>query len=160
MKKILIFATVIFSTTLFLSCNKNQQATNNTEEQTQKVEVATNKKTIHLTKSEFIQKVANYESSPNEWKYLGDKPCIIDFYATWCPPCKAIAPVLEGLASEYDGQIYIYKIDVDKEPELATAFGIRSIPTLMFVPMKGEPITEVGNVPKDMLVERIKTILQ
>lgn len=93
-------------------------------------------KPIHLTKAEFLQKVANYEANPDKWVYLGDKPCIIDFYADWCGPCKMVAPILEELAQEYDGQIYIYKVDTEAEMELASDFGIRSIPTLLFCPME------------------------
>jgi len=115
--------------------------------------------TIHLTKEEFLKKVVNYEANPTEWKYLGDKPCIIDFYADWCGPCKAVAPILEELSKEYDGQIYIYKVDTDKEQELAGAFGIRSIPSMLFVPMEGKPQMSAGALPKDQLVEAIKNIL-
>ena len=115
--------------------------------------------TIHLTKEEFLQKVANYEANPQEWKYLGDKPCLIDFYADWCGPCKAVAPILEELAKEYDGQIYIYKIDTDAEQELAGAFGIRSIPSLLFVPMEGKPQMSMGAMPKNQLKEAIDEIL-
>lgn len=115
--------------------------------------------TIHLTKEEFLKKVVNYETSPNEWKYLGDKPCLIDFYADWCGPCKAVAPVLEELAREYDGQIYIYKIDTDKEQELAGVFGIRSIPSLLFVPMTGQPQMSMGAMPKNQLKEAIDKVL-
>jgi len=115
--------------------------------------------TIHLTKEEFLKKVVNYETTPNEWKYLGDKPCLIDFYADWCGPCKAVAPVLEELAREYDGQIYIYKIDTDKEQELAGVFGIRSIPSLLFVPMTGQPQMSMGAMPKNQLKEAIDKVL-
>jgi len=115
--------------------------------------------TIHLTKEEFLKKVVNYEANPTEWKYLGDKPCIIDFYADWCGPCKAVAPILEELSKEYDGQIYIYKIDTDKEQELAGAFGIRSIPSMLFVPMEGKPQMSAGAMPKAQLVEAINSIL-
>ncbi len=117
-------------------------------------------KTIHLTKAEFLKKVVNYEESPNEWKYLGDKPAIIDFYASWCGPCKMIAPILEELAQEYDGQIYIYKIDTEKEQELAAAFGIRSIPTLLFIPMTGEPQMAQGALPKATLKEVIDELIK
>lgn len=115
--------------------------------------------TIYLTKETFMQKVANFEANPKEWKYLGDKPCIIDFYADWCGPCKAVAPILEELAKTYDGQIYVYKIDTDKEQELAGAFGIRSIPSLLFVPMNDKPQMSVGALPKAQMVEAINTIL-
>lgn len=115
--------------------------------------------TIHLTKAEFLQKVVDYEGNPEEWKYLGDKPAIIDFYASWCGPCKMIAPVLEELAAEYAGQIYIYKIDTEKEQELAAAFGIRSIPTLLFVPMEGQPQLVQGAMPKSSFKEAIDKVL-
>ena len=90
----------------------------------------------HLTKESFLEKVFNYEQN-KEWKYTGDKPCIIDFYADWCGPCKMVAPVLEELSKEYDGKLYVYKIDTEAEQELASVFGIRSIPSLLFVPYGG-----------------------
>ena len=114
---------------------------------------------IHLTTAEFKKLVMNYDSNPNEWKYLGDKPAIIDFWATWCPPCKVIAPILDDLAKDYAGQIYIYKVDVDKEPQLASAFGIQSIPTLLFVPLTGDPKAEVGAIPKETFKERIDNFM-
>lgn len=114
--------------------------------------------TIHLTKEDFLTKVFNYEQN-QEWKYEGDKPAIIDFYATWCGPCKAISPILEELAKEYDGQIYIYKVDTDREQELAAAFGIRSIPTLLFIPMDGTPQMSMGALPKQSLKEAIDNVL-
>ncbi|MCD7898550.1 MAG: thioredoxin [Bacteroides sp.] len=116
-------------------------------------------KTTHLTKADFLSKVADFESNPNEWKYLGDKPALIDFYATWCGPCKTIAPILEELADEYEGKIYIYKIDTEKEEELSSAFGIRSIPTLLFVPMGENPQMAQGAIPKNKLKEAIENIL-
>ena len=128
----------------------NQQNTNNKEKKMQ---------TIHLTKSEFLAKVADYETSPNEWKYLGDRPAVIDFYASWCGPCKMIAPILEELAAEYGDSIYIYKIDTEKEQELSAAFGIRSIPTLLFVPMEGAPQLAQGAMPKNALKEAIDKVL-
>jgi thioredoxin len=115
--------------------------------------------TIKLTKAEFLTKVANYEANPSEWKYLGDKPCIIDFYADWCGPCKTIAPILEELAKEYDGQIYIYKVDTEKEQELAAAFGIRSIPSLLFVPMNEQPQMAQGALPKETFKKAIDEVL-
>lgn len=108
----------------------------------------TTMKPIELTKAEFLQKVANIDASPAEWKYLGDRPALIDFYATWCGPCRMVAPVLEELAAEYGDSIYIYKIDTDKEQELAAAFGIRSIPSLLFVPMEGTPQMAQGAMGK------------
>lgn len=116
-------------------------------------------KTIHLNKIDFLKKVANYEANPSEWKYLGDKPALIDFYADWCGPCKAVAPVLEELAKEYDGEIYIYKIDTEVELELSALFGIRSIPSLLFVPMNGTPQMAQGALPKNALKEAIDKVL-
>lgn len=116
-------------------------------------------KTIHLSKSDFLTKVANYETTPNEWKYLGDKPAIVDFYASWCGPCKTIAPILEELAAEYGDQIYIYKVDTEEEQELAAAFGIRSIHTLLFIPMDGEPQMAQGAMPKASFKEAIEKVL-
>ncbi|MBP9030825.1 MAG: thioredoxin 2 [Bacteroidota bacterium] len=116
-------------------------------------------KPIHLTKAEFLQKVANYEANPDKWVYLGDKPCIIDFYADWCGPCKMVAPILEELAQEYDGQIYIYKVDTEAEMELASDFGIRSIPTLLFCPMGEAPQMAQGALPKDAFKQAINEVL-
>ncbi|MHC1691370.1 MAG: thioredoxin [Bacteroidales bacterium] len=116
-------------------------------------------KAIHITKDEFIKKVANYESNPSEWKYLGDKPCIIDFYADWCGPCKMVAPILEDLATEYNDKIYVYKVDTEAEQELAGAFGIRSIPTLLFCPMNGAPQMAQGALPKATFKEAIENVL-
>ena len=116
-------------------------------------------KTIHLTKADFLTKVVNYEKNPEKWEYLGDKPAIIDFYADWCGPCKMIAPILEELAAEYEDQIYIYKIDTEAEQELAAAFGIRSIPTLLFVPMGEAPQMAQGALPKDAFKQAINEVL-
>ncbi len=112
--------------------------------------------TINLTKEEFLNKVMDYEKNPTEWKYKGDKPAIIDFYASWCGPCKMLAPVLDELAKEYDGQIYIYKVNTETEEELSQAFGIRSIPTMLFVPMEGQPMMTQGTLPKAELDKIIK----
>jgi thioredoxin len=101
-------------------------------------------KPISLTKSEFIKRVIDYEKNKTEWIYKGDKPAIIDFYADWCGPCKKVAPVLEELAGEYAGKVYIYKINIDKEPDLAGLFGVKNIPTFLIIPMKGKPTLSSG----------------
>ncbi len=116
-------------------------------------------KTIKLTKDEFLTRVANYKESPDEWKYLGDKPAIVDFYASWCGPCKAIAPILEELAVEYSGKIYIYKVNTEEEEELASVFDIRNIPSLLFVPMYGTPQMARGAMPKSAFKDAINRVL-
>jgi thioredoxin len=116
------------------------------------------KNVVHLTTQEFKDKVFNYETN-KEWKYLGELPAIIDFYADWCGPCKMVAPVLEDLARDYAGQIQIYKVNTENEQELAAVFGIRSIPTLLFVPMEGKPQMAMGALPRKSFDEAIKDIL-
>ena len=113
----------------------------------------------HLTKADFLAKVYNYEKNPKEWKYEGDKPAIVDFYADWCGPCKMVAPILDELAKEYDGQIVIYKVDTEKEQELAGAFGIRSIPSILFIPMEGKPEMAQGAMPKASFKKAIDEFL-
>ena len=120
---------------------------------------ATTNKTIHLTRADFLNKVANFEKNPDQWVYLGDKPAIIDFYADWCGPCKMVAPILEELAEEYDGQIYIYKVDTEAEQQLAAEFGIRSIPSLLFVPMNEAPQMAPAALPKDAFKQAIEEVL-
>lgn len=153
----LFSATLLMAIIAFTACagktKENNQENNEPKKEVKKMG------TIHLTKAEFLSKVANYEANPTEWKYLGDKPCIIDFYASWCGPCKTIAPILEELAKEYDGQIYIYKIDTEAEQELAAAFGIRSIPTILFCPMGENPQMAQGAMPKTGFVQAIEEVL-
>ena len=162
MKKTALFMLLV--SFVLVSCNANGQGEQVNKKETIKesytnLKTKSKMKTIHLTKEEFLTKVANFETSPNEWKYLGDKPAIIDFYAEWCGPCKSIAPVLEELAGEYEGEIYIYKIDTEAEQELASAFGIRSIPSLLFVPMDEAPQMAQGAMPKSAFKEAIESVL-
>jgi thioredoxin 1 len=112
----------------------------------------------HLTKATFLEKVFNYEEN-KDWKFEGSKPCIIDFYADWCGPCKIVAPILEELASEYNGRINVFKVDTEKEQELAAAFGIRSIPSLLFVPKDGQPQMAMGALPKESFEKAFKDVL-
>ncbi len=112
----------------------------------------------HLNKQTFLSKVFDYENK-QEWEFAGERPCIIDFYADWCAPCRAVAPVLEELAKEYDGKIDIYKIDTEAEQELASVFGIRSIPSILFVPMNDKPQMAAGALPKESFVQAINEIL-
>lgn len=110
--------------------------------------------TIKLTTEDFKEKVFDY-INVTDWKYQGTLPAIIDFYADWCGPCKMVAPVLEELANEYEGKLVVYKVDTEKEQELSSVFGIRSIPTLLFIPVDGDPMMEAGAYPKHVLKQII-----
>jgi thioredoxin 1 len=112
----------------------------------------------HLTKDTFLNKVFNYETN-KEWQFEGNLPCLIDFYADWCGPCKVVAPILEELSIEYKDKINIYKVDTETEQELAAAFGIRSIPSLLFCPKDGKPQMAMGALPKDALKSAIDEVL-
>ena len=114
--------------------------------------------TINLTKGGFERRVADLKQIENNWNFLGDKPALIDFYAAWCGPCKALAPILEELSEEYAGKVDIYKVNVDSEEELANAFGIRSIPTLYFIPMNGQPQRTMGAMPKEQLKKMLDNL--
>lgn len=152
----IIVMTIVFTALLITSCS----AKSTKDEPVSETKNVENKvKTIHLTKAEFLKKIANYEANLSEWKYLGDKPALIDFYADWCGPCKKVAPILEELANEYDGEIYIYKIDTEQEQELASVFGIRSIPSLLFIPMDEQPQMVAGAMPKANLKDAIEKVL-
>lgn len=111
--------------------------------------------TIQLTAQDFKDQIFDYESE-QEWSYKGSLPAIVDFYAEWCGPCKAVAPVLEELSKEYEGRLSIYKIDTDKEAELSAMFGIQSIPTLLFIPKAGNLMVQKGALPKHILQQVIE----
>lgn len=115
-------------------------------------------KPMDIDNKAFIERIFDYNNS-DEWNYKGDKPAIIDFWAAWCGPCRQIAPVLEEIAAEYGDDIYVYKVNVDEQTELARAFGIRSIPTLLFVPMEGIPQAVMGSAPKSKIKNSVETIL-
>ncbi len=165
MKKIkYITAAVLLVTgiTVFSSCSKeaNTQTGDNKTENNTSLNNQKDKKVKmeHLTAATFKSKVFNYETN-KEWKFEGDKPAIIDFYADWCGPCKMVAPVLEELATEYDGKVDIYKVDTEVEQELAAVFGIRSIPSILFIPKDGQPQMSAGAMPKEGFVQAINEIL-
>ena len=111
--------------------------------------------TVKLTTQDFKDKVFNYEAD-KDWKYKGQLPAIIDFYADWCGPCKMVAPVLEELSEEYEGKLIVYKVDTEKEMELSTAFGIQSIPTFLFIPLEGQPMMQPGAFPKKIFKQVIE----
>ena len=147
MRTKIVIAIVLASIFMMSSCKKKPTETTKTV------------KTTVLTQEEFSTKIFDYKNNPQEWKYLGDKPAIVDFYADWCGPCKMIAPILEELATEYEGKIIIYRINTDKERELSMAFGIRSIPSLLFIPMKENPQMVQGALPKQGLKKIIDEFL-
>jgi thioredoxin 1 len=155
MMKKQLFKSMIILAIMIISCqsnsneSKNNQNINNME---------TKGRVVHITTQQFKEKVFNYDNSKT-WKYEGELPAIIDFYADWCGPCKMVSPVLEQLAKEYDGKLVIYKVDTEKEKDLATAFGISSIPTLIFVPKNGQPQAAMGALPKETFVKAINDIL-
>ncbi len=111
--------------------------------------------TQQMTAQDFKEKIFDYENE-QDWKYAGDLPAIVDFYADWCGPCKAVAPVLEELSTQYKDRLVIYKIDTDKEMELSSLFGIQSIPTLLFIPTQGAPMMQKGALPKNILEQVIE----
>ncbi len=128
------------------------------------VNTAINKKPVHLTKQDFLDKVMNYEKNPDKWIFKGDLPCLIDFYADWCAPCRITAPILEELAESYAGRINIYKIDIEREKELASVFGIRGIPAFLFCPLEGTPgmtsgIARTAEETKQLFIKQIDSLL-
>ena len=106
-------------------------------------------KVKHLTYNEFLKKIWDFEKDQNTFNYKGKLPAIIDFYADWCGPCRRVAPIMEKLAEEYDGKLLVYKINVDQEKGLSTAFQVKSIPTVLFIPMEGQLLMQVGALPEE-----------
>ncbi len=115
--------------------------------------------TEQLNKESFKEKIFNYEAN-KDWKFEGELPCIIDFYADWCAPCKMIAPIMEELSKEYEGKINFYKLNVDEEQEVAALFGIQSIPSILFIPLNEQPQMAVGAIPKESFRQAIKEVLK
>ncbi|MFZ4456702.1 MAG: thioredoxin [Bacteroidales bacterium] len=139
---------LIFALLVIFSLSHCTQANNNANNESEKSSTAGSK---HITRAEFLTKVFDYTKDTKEINFLGEKPVIVDFYATWCGPCRQLSPLLEELAVEYSSKIDVYKIDTDKERELAQALGIQALPTVVFFPKKGKPIAIQGFRPKDEL---------
>ena len=146
--KYLFIVSLMFLTANCFKTSINAQPANNAEGEV-----------VLLSKAEFLEKVFNYEKQSKEWIYEGTKPCIIDFYADWCGPCRLIAPIMKELAAEYKDDVIFYKIDVDVETELAAVFGVNSIPMILFIPVEGQPRAALGALPKAKIVEQINVIL-
>ena len=163
-KQAVILTIGIMAVVLFLpflvSCSQNRKAPAVSPQtavgKTEKNETA---KVQYLTTSDFRKKIMDYEAHPDEWVFAGSRPAVIDFYTTWCGPCKMMAPVVETLAGKYAGKIDFYKVDIDQEPELASVFGIRSIPTFLFIPMKGNPTMQMGAMQKEDFEEIIGKVM-
>jgi thioredoxin len=151
----------IFLTTLLTIVVFSAGCTSHGSESSQSASTSNNNdgKAIKINKQEFIELVYNYEANPEEWVFEGDLPVIVDFYADWCAPCRIVAPILDELAREYEGKIRIYKVDTDREKDLAMAFNIRSIPTMLFIPAKGRPQISQGALPKETLKQVIDNFM-
>jgi thioredoxin len=151
---------LLLAAVIAVSCSNSTEtkAQNDQSAKTENHDVAEGK-TIHLNKELFIERVMDFETNKDKWVYRGDKPAIIDFYADWCKPCKLIAPIMDELAEEYKGQLYVYKIDTQVERELASIFGIRSIPAVLFIPMEGQPQMSTGALPKETFKNAIDEFL-
>ena len=158
MKKIYITVIMAMAAVLTIaSCgNANAKSDENTQKKS-KAQTSATVKAKELNATEFNAKV--YDMSKEVLKYLGDKPAIVDFTATWCGPCLRIAPILDELAKEYEGKISVYKVDIDKNEELARAFGISSIPAILYIPLNGEPTMTVGSRDKAKFKNEVETIL-
>ena len=156
-----IFSIVLIASIGLLGCGSSNGKNNQENEKTTSSASSTPEtgKVIQMNKAMFIEKVFNYEENPNDWKFRGDKPCIIDFYADWCGPCKKVAPIMAELAEQYKDQIVIYKVDTDKERELAQIFNIRSIPSILYCPAQGQPQMTMGALPKAEFEKMIKELL-
>ncbi len=165
MKKIIIILAAVFA----LQTGNSIQAKNSTNK-VKSVATSVSKngeekgETVKLTKEKFIKEVWDYETSPKEWKYKGDKPAIIDFYADWCGPCKIASPILDELSVEYSGKIIIYKVDTQVERELSSVFGISGIPAFLYIPLNGKPSMASGiarskEETKKMFKEQIEKLL-
>jgi len=154
--KLLQSTVLLFISLLFLGCT-NMQGNQESKQigiETKK-EATTDVKPEHLTYETFLQKVWNFEKHPREWSYEGKEPCVVDFYADWCGPCKRVAPIMDEMAKKYSGKVNFYKINVDDEKKLATVFRIQSIPAVLFIPVKGKPMMQVGLLPHDTYVKII-----
>ena len=163
MKKLMSFL-ILASSFIFFSCNENVESksiNNNDQFVAENNQVAQQNvsagdiKPIYLTTADFKSKIWDYEANPQEFIYRGELPCVIDFYADWCKPCKMVAPIMDDLADYYDGKVIIYKVNTDKERELASVFQVNSIPSILFAPMNGKPAMQPGALAKEDYIKII-----
>ena len=160
-----LFLTVAVVAIVFSACgNKKQEINKNTGITNSSIKTTETNSSEKLTKALFVEKVWDFTKSPNDWKYLGNKPAIIDFYADWCGPCKIASPILDEVGEEYAGKILVYKINTDQERELAQVFGITGIPAFLYIPSSGKPVmmSGIGRSKEDtkkMFIENIEKYL-
>ena len=147
---------------MLVGCTNNKNADNSARKQTteQKTDAAASDggAVPQLSAADFRLKIMDYETHQTEWVFEGKRPAVIDFYTTWCGPCKMMAPIVEEMAKAYAGKVDFYKVDIDKEQELAQTFGIQSIPTFLFIPVKGKPTMQMGAMPKETFEKMVKEI--
>ena len=163
MRKFILLLSISFSL-LLTNCNAGSSAKSTTKDSTKVTEKDVDKlssegEVVSLTNEMFKKKIFNYGVN-KEWKFEGDMPVIIDFYATWCGPCKMLSPRVDAVAKQFAGKIRVYKVDTDEEELLAQTFGITSLPTLLFIPMEGQPQASSGLISKDELIKAINNVLQ
>lgn len=160
-----LFLTMVAASLILTACgNQSQSEKEKSGESVSTAQAGATEGSVKITKDIFLKKVWNYSSSPNDFKYLGDKPAIIDFYADWCPPCKIASPILDEIGTEYAGKINVYKVNTDQERELAQVFGISGIPSFLYIPLSGKPVMMSGIAQskedtKKMFVDNIEKIL-
>jgi thioredoxin 1 len=163
MKKMVL--TICIASIILIACgNRNSTGIRNQDKINSSSNTNDTKSSEKLTKDLFIQKIWDYSKSPNEWKYLGNKPAIVDFYADWCGPCRIASPILDQIGVEYSGKILIYKVNTDEERELAQVFGITGIPAFLYIPASGKPTMMSGigqskEETKKMFIENIEKYL-
>lgn len=169
MKNQILVILSFFAIFSIISCNNNSKTTqdknvdNQTNQQTSvsqsaTIEAAKEGKVMFINKKQFIDNIYDYEKNP-EWTFKSELPCVIDFYADWCKPCKMISPFMEELAQEYKGKVHFLKINVDVEEELARQFNISSIPAVMYCPKNGKPQMNIGGMPKEEIKKLVESIL-
>lgn len=153
---------LLASALMLAGCTNNKKADNSASKQTteQKTDDAASDEgaVTQLSAADFRLKIMDYEAHRTEWVFEGKRPAVIDFYTTWCGPCKMMAPIVEEMAKAYAGKVDFYKVDIDKEQELAKTFGIQSIPTFLFIPVKGKPTMQMGAMPKETFEKMVKEI--
>lgn len=160
-----LFLTMAAAALILTACgNQSKAGKENAAENVSSSQASASEGSVKITKDVFIKKIWDYTKSPNDWKFLGDKPAIVDFYADWCPPCKIASPILDEIGTEYAGKINVYKVNTDQERELAQVFGISGIPSFLYIPLSGKPVmmSGIGRSQEDtkkMFVDNIEKIL-